>query len=316
MGHLPGAYESVGLGFGALERKATLSLSLPFLQEPHPLGGTYQSTTLQPVLGPEVRRMLARPPQPRPTGVPILDLILTRAVRRLGHRGVRALTNALRRAACTRSRPPTVHDVTAWLGALGLPLGPAEAEHLEGYLDPGLTGTISLPDAILALQGDAPAHRMELVHQAYCNLLRCCDGFVTRRHMEQLYGAQHHPEVLAGRRTPQQALQDFIEDWEPCAAPDDRISEELFGEYYRDLSAGIADDPYFSLLVRNPWHVSGGEGPGANTSCRRVAVVHTDGRESVEEVCDDLGVPACDQAAVLQRLRAQGVTDIQRFRCL
>lgn len=37
---------------------------------------------------------------------------------------------------------------------------------------------------------------------------------------------------------------------EPCAAPDDRISEELFGEYYRDLSAGPDLLPFRSFTPK------------------------------------------------------------------
>lgn len=51
------------------------------------------------------------------------------------------------------------------------------------------------------------------------------------------------------------------------------MSESEFLEYYRDLSAAIDYDPYFELVLRNAWHISGGQGVSANTSCRRVVVV-------------------------------------------
>lgn len=37
-------------------------------------------------------------------------------------------------------------------------------------------------------------------------------------------------------------------------------------------------------MIRNAWHISGGEGWCANSSCRRVLVTHTDGRQTVEEI--------------------------------
>ena len=46
----------------------------------------------------------------------------------------------------------------------------------------------------------------------------------------------------------------------------------------------IDNDDYFELMVRNAWHLSGGEGWSENTSCRRVLVTHTDGRQTVEEI--------------------------------
>ena len=39
-----------------------------------------------------------------------------------------------------------------------------------------------------------------------------------------------------------------------------------FLDYYKDLSVGIDDDDYFELMMRNAWHISGGEGNHANTS--------------------------------------------------
>jgi hypothetical protein len=43
-------------------------------------------------------------------------------------------------------------------------------------------------------------------------------------------------------------------------------------------------------MMRNAWHISGGEGWCANTSNRRVLVTHNDGSQSVEEIKNDLGV--------------------------
>merc|ERR1712216_1083636 len=62
-----------------------------------------------------------------------------------------------------------------------------------------------------------------------------------------------------------------------------------FVEYYRDISAEIDDDEYFELMMRNAWHISGGEGAAANSSCLRVLVIHTDDSMEVVEVTDDLG---------------------------
>ena len=57
-----------------------------------------------------------------------------------------------------------------------------------------------------------------------------------------------------------------------------------FSDYYSSVSASIDDDDYFELMMRNSWHISGGEGWCANSSCRRVLVTHADGRQTVEEI--------------------------------
>ena len=54
-----------------------------------------------------------------------------------------------------------------------------------------------------------------------------------------------------------------------------------FLEYYRDMSVNIEDEDYFELMVRNAWHISGGEGAAANSSDLRVLVIHSDGSQEV-----------------------------------
>ena len=61
------------------------------------------------------------------------------------------------------------------------------------------------------------------------------------------------------------------------------------------------------LMIRNAWHISGGEGWCANTSCRRVLVTHVDGSQTVEEVKNDLGITAEDKDAMKSNLEAQGI---------
>ncbi len=45
------------------------------------------------------------------------------------------------------------------------------------------------------------------------------------------------------------------------------------------MSASVDDDDYFELVIRNAWHISGGEGWCANTTCKRVLVLHEDGSQ-------------------------------------
>jgi calcyphosin len=81
----------------------------------------------------------------------------------------------------------------------------------------------------------------------------------------------------------------------------------------QDLSAGIQDDKYFELMIRNAWHISGGSGTAENSSCLRVLVVHTDGSQEVCEVKDDLGLSRKDFGKIRLKLEAQGVKDIAKI---
>ena len=82
---------------------------------------------------------------------------------------------------------------------------------------------------------------------------------------------------------------------------------EEFESYYASISADVDFDDYFELMMRNAWHISGGEGWCANTSNKRVLVTHADGSQTVEEIKHDLGLKAGDKAGIMARLAAQGV---------
>lgn len=68
------------------------------------------------------------------------------------------------------------------------------------------------------------------------------------------------------------------------AEKDGKVTVKEFCKYYANLSSSIDEDDYFELMMRNAWHISGGEGWCANTTCRRVLVTHTDGTQTVEEI--------------------------------
>merc|ERR1712070_243124 len=151
---------------------------------------------------------------------------------------------------------------------------------------------------------------IKLVKQAFGLLDKTGDGVCTMEDFQMAYDASEHPMVKAGKMTTEEALSEFMEVFESGKA-DGTITWGEFLDYYKDLSAGIDNDDYFELMIRNAWHMSGGEGWCANSSCRRVLVTHTDGGQEVCEIENDLGLKADDIQGMIQRLTAQGVEDIQ-----
>ena len=51
----------------------------------------------------------------------------------------------------------------------------------------------------------------------------------------------------------------FASQWDG-GEKDGIITKEEFSEYYANVGAGIENDSYFELMIRNAWHISGGEG--------------------------------------------------------
>ena len=98
-----------------------------------------------------------------------------------------------------------------------------------------------------------------------------------------------------------------METFEVGGDHDGKVTLKEFQDYYTNVGANIPDDDYFELMIRNAWHISGGEGWCANTANKRVLVTHADGRQTVEEIKEDLGVKADDKDEMVKRLKRQGI---------
>ena len=88
----------------------------------------------------------------------------------------------------------------------------------------------------------------------------------------------------------------------------ERLMEKYLSKNYYDyLYINIPSDDYFELMIRNAWHISGGEGACAGSANKHVLVINADGSQSVVEIKNDLGLQADDKQGMVARLRAQGV---------
>ena len=65
---------------------------------------------------------------------------------------------------------------------------------------------------------------------------------------------------------------------------DNKITTDEFIDYYRDVSASIDEDDYFELMIRNAWHLDGGEGQYENTTIKRELVTDADGTQRVQKM--------------------------------
>ena len=151
------------------------------------------------------------------------------------------------------------------------------------------------------------ARRKRLVSMAFNVLDKNGSGEVDPEDIINVYDASKHPDVLAGKRTADEVLREFLDTFDVGGVKDGKVTREEFENYYANVGANIDDDDYFELMIRNAWHISGGTGWSANSANRRVLVTHSDGRQSVQEIKDDLGLKADDKAGMMARLRAQGV---------
>ena len=63
-------------------------------------------------------------------------------------------------------------------------------------------------------QGDLNAERKHWIRQAYDKLDVNKDGLVKLDDIAQIYDASMHPEVIEGKKTPEEVFMEFMTQWD------------------------------------------------------------------------------------------------------
>ena len=65
-------------------------------------------------------------------------------------------------------------------------------------------------------------------------------------------------------------------------------------------------------MITNAWHIASDDGKEINTANLRVRVTHTDNTHEIVTIRNDLGLDKNNTAAIVSRLKKQGVSAIKR----
>jgi len=229
-----------------------------------------------------------------------------------GSHSIRGLGRSFRIMDDRRDGKLDREDFKWGLHDYGVHLKDDEFDMVMDFFDRDDDGCVSMTEFLRALRGEMNARREGFVKEAYSRLDKDGSGLVTLDDLVHTYDTSFHPEVQSGKITHEEAVTEFMSQWDTLEK-DGIVTYEEFLDYYKDLSASIDDDDYWELMMRNAWHISGGEGWAENTSCRRVLVVHTNDSQEVVEIKDDLGLADDDIPEMIRRLEAQGVKNIKRI---
>lgn len=98
--------------------------------------------------------------------------------------------------------------------------------------------------------------------QAFKKLDKDGNGWIDINDVRGVYKANKHPEVISGKKTEDQILQEFLETFETAHsmrnndAPNYVVTKEEFIEYYNNISCSIDDDMYFMTMITNAWKLT------------------------------------------------------------
>jgi len=235
-----------------------------------------------------------------------IDQLRERIIERGGTTGIQSLARVMKIMDDSGDRKLSREELKYGLQDFGMPLSATELEDLFRAFDVDGSGSISFNEFLLRLANPMNASRVKLVDKAFQILDVTGDGVVTVEDVMEKYDVSLNPEVVAGKITQEEAFRTFLDAFD-SGVKDGRVTRDEFHDYYRLISAAIDTDDYFELMLRNAWHMSGGKGQAMSTTCRRVLVTHVDGRQTVEEITDDLGIAADDTEEMKRNLLRRGI---------
>ena len=104
-------------------------------------------------------------------------------------------------------------------------------------------------------------YRINLIKKVFSTLDRNNNGQIEIEDIKGMYNASRHPEVVAGKKTEQEILGEWLDNFETfneyneTGIKNRRVTFDEFINYYNMISMSIEDDRYFEYMVNNCWNL-------------------------------------------------------------
>ncbi len=241
-----------------------------------------------------------------------LDCIRAALAKRSGGTNtLKSLINQFKIMDDNNSGTLSYEEMQKGLRDFGLRLSEDQLGSVLAEVDKDASGQISVDEFNLAVKGELNERRKALIAEAYKVVDVTGDGKVSIEDLIGTFNAKSHPDVASGKRKEEEIINDFMGQWDTLEK-DGVVTPEEFEEYYKSMSCLIDSDDYFELMITNAWHISRDDGKEINTANLRVRVTHTDNTHEIVTIRNDLGLDKKNTAAIVARLKKQGVSAIKR----
>ncbi|CCW60818.1 unnamed protein product [Phytomonas sp. EM1] len=239
---------------------------------------------------------------------------------------IRTLRHALQES-CTDKDSGEINaaELCEGLEAVGLEVSLTECDAvISGFDSRGRGGTALIDTVIAELRGSVNGRREQLIRGVYDLLESICNrsdgyGILRSRDLVRLIDAKYLPYMADRLLSVDEARALFRDQLDLRTGDETYISFEVFLRYFSDAAFEIDSENDYELWMRNCWHLSGGQDKSANTSCRRLEVLHHNGRVTKEEVVNDLDISGSGDIVaqrIIENLHHQGIKDVKSFRVL
>jgi Ca2+-binding EF-hand superfamily protein len=239
-----------------------------------------------------------------------LARVRAKILERGGNEGFRGVARVLRVMDGDKNARLSRVEFKQGLDRYGVSLSTSELDYIFKIFDRDGDGVVTVTEFLREIRGAMNARRTDIVTQGFAKVDLDKSGVVTLQELTARYRLGTAASG-ASQADLEKAVRNFADSFGGCNG---KITLAQFVDYYSDVSPAIDSDDYFELMVRNTWHISGGQGVTENTSNKRVLVIFNDGTQKVIGIEDDLGLDTNNIPQLRQRLEQQGVRDIKEIK--
>ena len=212
-----------------------------------------------------------------PAGVAHIISHLKAKLRALGTHGFVSLQRSFRFINKGDKKRLSMNDFKDAIKKTDAGLSSAEVRTMFDYFNTDNRGTIDTEQFFNTVRTPLSDSRLNLVKQAFAKLDLTGEGGIDAAMVASMYDSALHPDVIAGRSTAANILEEFLETFDVGGEIDGKVTLSEFVNYYTNIGANIDNEDYFSLTLRNVWHLGGND----TEEVKRVLVTRTDGSQVI-----------------------------------
>ena len=135
-----------------------------------------------------------------------------------------------------------------------------ELQKLFTFFDKEGNGRIDYDEFIRIIRGQMSNSRKSLIEEIFSTFEPDQDGFVHIKKVTQLFNPENHPDVLTGKKSPEEVYQEFVDTFDGNhtylngdEALYGNVDIDEFCDYYDSISMMIEKDSDFENMVRGVW---------------------------------------------------------------
>uniref|UniRef100_T1DC58 Putative calcium-dependent protein kinase n=1 Tax=Cupiennius salei TaxID=6928 RepID=T1DC58_CUPSA len=172
-----------------------------------------------------------------------------------GAQGIIGLSRCFRLMDDNRDRKLDLEEMKLGLQEYGADMKADQVAELFSEIDKDGSGTVSFEEFLRAVRPPLSQDRLDIIDRAFAKMDKTGDGSVTLDDLRGVYSGKEHPDVIDGKKTEDEVLEEFLHSFDTPNKGDGKVSKQEFIDYYTGVSSNIDLDEYFVTMMEKAWQL-------------------------------------------------------------